>query len=82
MIVMVDGYLEDVQAQAMEDWEHIEALGAPRVYAVDAAACFADPGPRLVDGVELLAHLLHPDLMDPPGNAALRPVCALRRRAL
>src|SRR6202012_5816183 len=30
VIVMVDGYLEDVQAQAMEVWEHIERLGADR----------------------------------------------------
>ena len=29
--------------------------------AVDAAAYFSRPGPRLVDGLELLAHILHPD---------------------
>jgi iron complex transport system substrate-binding protein len=68
VIVMVDGYLEDVQAQAMEVWEHIDSLGAARVYAVAAQAAFSDPGPRLIDGVELVGHLLHPDLMDPPGN--------------
>jgi iron complex transport system substrate-binding protein len=33
------------------------------VYAVDANAYFARPGPRLVEGVELLAHLFHPDLV-------------------
>ena len=32
------------------------------VYAVDANAYFARPGPRVVEGVELLAHLFHPDL--------------------
>jgi iron complex transport system substrate-binding protein len=68
VIVMVEGYLEDVQAQAMEVWEHIDGLGADRVFAVAAQAAFSDPGPRLVDGVELVGHLLHPDLMDPPGN--------------
>ncbi len=68
VIITVDGYLEDVQAQAMENWEHIEALGADRVFAVAAQAGFSDPGPRLIDGVELVGHLLHPDLMDPPGN--------------
>jgi iron complex transport system substrate-binding protein len=31
------------------------------VYAVDANAYFARPGPRVVEGVELLAHLFHPD---------------------
>ena len=54
----------------MEHWERIASLGATRVFAVDAAAAFTRPGPRLVDGVELLCHLLHPDLMDPPGNIA------------
>lgn len=36
--------------------------GAPRVrtYAVDANAYFARPGPRIADGIELLAHLFHP----------------------
>jgi iron complex transport system substrate-binding protein len=32
-----------------------------RVFAVDANAMFSRPGPRVVDGVEVLAHLLHPD---------------------
>ena len=31
------------------------------VYAVDANAYFARPGPRLAEGVELLAHIFHPD---------------------
>jgi iron complex transport system substrate-binding protein len=68
VIVMPDGSVEDAQAQAMEHWERIAALGAERAFAVDAAAAFSEPGPRLVDGVELLGHLLHPDLIDPPGN--------------
>jgi iron complex transport system substrate-binding protein len=58
----------------MEHWELIASLGATRLYAVDSTV-FAEPGPRLVDGVELLGHILHPDLIDPPGNAAF---CALR----
>jgi iron complex transport system substrate-binding protein len=75
VVVMPDGPLEHAQAQAMEHWERIEALGAGRVFAVDSLS-FAQPGPRLVDGVELLGHLLHPDLLDDPGQArfaALRP---------
>ena len=39
-----------------------EVVGA-EVYAVDANAYFARPGPRVVEGVELLAHLFHPDLV-------------------
>ncbi len=36
------------------------------VWAVDANASFARPGPRLVDGVEALAAILHPDVDGPP----------------
>jgi iron complex transport system substrate-binding protein len=43
-------------------WGQLPAVKAGRVYAVDANAYFARPGPRLIDGVELLAHLIHPEL--------------------
>lgn len=41
-------------------------LGTParqesRIFAVDANAMFSRPSPRVVDGVEMLAHLLHPE---------------------
>jgi iron complex transport system substrate-binding protein len=61
-------YVDGARSQALEHWIHIETLGAQRVFAVDAASTFSRPGPRLVDGVELLAHLLHPDLVDSPGS--------------
>ncbi len=61
-------YVDDSRAQALAQWEQIEALGARRIFAVDAASTFSRPGPRLIDGVELLGHLLHPDLVDAPGN--------------
>jgi iron complex transport system substrate-binding protein len=67
-------YVEDSRAQAIAYWDQIEALGAKRVFAVDAASTFSRPGPRLVDGVELLGHLLHPDLVDPPGNLGFAEV--------
>jgi iron complex transport system substrate-binding protein len=49
-------------------------LGTParqesRVFAVDANGTFSRPGPRVVDGVEVLAHLLHPDAYPDPGVA-------------
>jgi len=69
-------YVEDSRAQALEHWERIAGLGADRVYAVDAASTFSRPGPRLVDGVELLGHLLHPDLVDPPGNIGFAEIHA------
>lgn len=43
-------------------WSNLPAVRNGRVYAVDANSYFARPGPRVVDGTELLAHLIHPDL--------------------
>ena len=47
-------------------------LGTParqesRVFAVDANAHFSRPSPRVVDGVELLAYLVHPEAYTDPG---------------
>jgi iron complex transport system substrate-binding protein len=67
VIVMPDATLENVQAQAMEHWERLTGLGATRIFAIDRSIAFSDPGPRLVDGVELLGHILHPDRIGPPG---------------
>ena len=58
-------YAEEAAAATLRHRERLHALGA-RVHAVDAAAYFSRPGPRLVDGVELLAHLLHPDAVPAP----------------
>jgi iron complex transport system substrate-binding protein len=58
-------YVERAAKEAMDQRDRLAALGA-RVVAVDAAAYFSRPGPRLVDGVELLGHLLHPDLVPAP----------------
>jgi iron complex transport system substrate-binding protein len=77
VVAMPDGAsFEEARAQAMEHWERIEGLGAERLFAVGAAAAFSSPGPRLVDGVELLGHLLHPELVDPPGSADFAPLRA------
>jgi iron complex transport system substrate-binding protein len=61
-------YLEDSRAQALAHRDRLDSLGAGQVFAVDAASTFSRPGPRLVDGVELLAHLLHPDRVQPPAG--------------
>jgi iron complex transport system substrate-binding protein len=47
--------------QSRPGWSGLPAVREGNVYAVDANAYFARPGPRLVEGVELLAHLLHPE---------------------
>lgn len=66
VVSMPCGY--DTDRAAKETQAHGERLAAMavRVAAVDASAYFSRPGPRLVDGVELLAHLLHPGLVPEP----------------
>jgi len=58
-------YAEESAAEAMRWRRHLGLVGG-RVVAVDAAAYFSRPGPRLVEGVELLGHLLHPELVPAP----------------
>lgn len=50
-------------------WSDLPAVREGRVYAVDANSFFARPGPRVVDGTELLAHLIHPELFEWNGSA-------------
>jgi iron complex transport system substrate-binding protein len=58
----LDGALEQASLlQSLPRWHDIPAVRAERVYAVDANAYFARPGPRVVEGAELLAHLIHPE---------------------
>jgi iron complex transport system substrate-binding protein len=61
-------YLDDSRAQALAHRDRLDALGAQRLFAVDAASTFSRPGPRLVDGVELLGHLFHPARVQPPSG--------------
>ena len=42
-------------------WSALPAVESGDVFAVDASSYFARPGPRVFDGIEVLAHLLHPD---------------------
>jgi iron complex transport system substrate-binding protein len=54
-------------AKLPESWRDFPAIRQCRIFAVDANSYFSRPGPRLADGVALLAHLFHPDLF--PGGA-------------
>jgi iron complex transport system substrate-binding protein len=63
VVAMPCGYgAARAQVEATGHAARLRATGADRVVAVDAASYFSRPGPRLVDGLELLAHILHPDL--------------------
>ena len=67
VVCMPCGYdAERAHAEAVTFADQLRAVGARRVVAVDASAYFSRPGPRLVDGVELLGHVLHPDRVPAP----------------
>ena len=54
-------------------WAKLPASREGRVWIVDGSSYFNRPGPRLVDGLEILAHILQPNLFPkapPPGAAA------------
>ena len=74
VLVMPCGYdAEIAHREAEMHRDQLAAVGAGEVVAVDASAYFSRPGPRIVDGLELLAHILHPELFPeapvPPGRA-------------
>jgi iron complex transport system substrate-binding protein len=74
VLVMPCGYDERRALGEAEDYaRELAGLGARRVVAVNASAYFSRPGPRLIDGVELLAHVLHPERLAaaPQGAVAL-----------
>ena len=73
VIVMPCGYdAEIAHREAEMHRDELAALGAGEVVAVDASAYFSRPGPRLVDGLEILAGIIHPELFDePPGRVLL-----------
>ncbi len=74
VIVMPCGYdVEIAHREAEMHRDELLSLGAGEIVAVDAAAYFSRPGPRLIDGLELLAGIIHPELVGedlvPPGRA-------------
>jgi iron complex transport system substrate-binding protein len=73
----VERALRDVPLlQARPGWAALPAVRAGAVWVVDGSAYFSRPGPRLVDSIELLAGILHPD-----GAGRLPPPAAARRLA-
>lgn len=44
----------------LDGWSNLSAVRAGEVYVVDGNARYSRPGPRLVDGIEELARILHP----------------------
>jgi iron complex transport system substrate-binding protein len=67
VVVMPCGY--DVArglAEAERSAPELAALGADRIVVADASAWFSRPGPRLIEGLEWLGHVLHPDRVPEP----------------
>src|SRR6185312_3037329 len=61
IVAMPCGYdASRAHEEALGHAARLRGLGALRTVAVDASAYFSRPGPRLVDGLELLGALLHP----------------------
>jgi iron complex transport system substrate-binding protein len=72
VVVMPCGYdAEIAHREAEMHRDELAVLGAGEVVAVDAAAYFSRPGPRIIDGLELLAHILHPELVPEPPEGAV-----------
>jgi iron complex transport system substrate-binding protein len=78
IVFMPCGYsLEEAEAEAMglfdsPGFADTPAARADRVFAVDASSYFSRPGPRIVDGLEILAWAIHPEAFTepPPGSIA------------
>lgn len=70
VLVMPCGYdAPRAREEALAHSEQLASLGARRIVAVNASAYFSRPGPRLIDGLELLGHILHPEqLPQAPGE--------------
>jgi iron complex transport system substrate-binding protein len=64
-------HLDGAAAQAAEVVPHFPGAA---VWAIDGDGLVVRPGPRLVDGVEAIAAILHPGLVDEPPAGAVRRV--------
>ncbi|GAG34609.1 unnamed protein product, partial [marine sediment metagenome] len=73
---------ESAGLASLAGFSDLSAVRAGTVFAIDGSAYFNRSGPRLVESLEILAHLLHPRLCGPPlaesarGNAWRRIDCA------
>lgn len=65
VVFMPCGYDLDQAAAEGTALCHRAELASAAIYAVDASSFFSRPGPRLVDGVEILASVLHPGSVSP-----------------
>lgn len=68
IIVMPCGYDATQTAKTLAElalpanWEDLPAVRNKKVFTVDANSYFSRPGPRLAEGVAILAHAIHPEI--------------------
>ena len=75
VIVMPCGFdAEIAHREAEMHRDQLAAIGAGQVIAVDAASYFSRPGPRIVEGLELLASVIHPELVEIPEELAAKAI--------
>jgi iron complex transport system substrate-binding protein len=80
IICMPCGYrLEETAEQTgilaqVKGWAELPAVRASQVFAVDGSWYFNRPGPRVVDGIEMLARILHPEASRGPVPQGFRRV--------
>jgi iron complex transport system substrate-binding protein len=74
-------YLEDAEPEAKRLFDQPEFAGTPAarsglVFAADASSYFSRPGPRIVDGLEILAWAIHPEAFPEPSADSISRVPA------
>jgi len=70
----IDKTINEIDAVTSNSiWHQTPASQKGNVYLVDANSYFSRPGPRIVDGIEIIARTIHPDLfkMEPPPGSIL-----------
>lgn len=67
----LDGVIGQLQElESYHNWHSTPAFRSSRIYAVNASAYFSRPGPRIVTGLEILAHIIHPELFPEAPSAS------------
>lgn len=82
IVVAPCGFTREDALETVEDlvdrpgWAEVSAVREGRVYAMDGNGHVNRPGPRLVDTLEAIAPLIHPDRFDDPDPDIVTPVVA------
>ncbi len=78
----IERTLQDVKLVQQESWwDQLKAVANNNVFVIDGNQYFNRPGPRLVDSLEVLAHVLHPEVHPLPDGLQSAFVTATRPNA-